>query len=157
MFFYSVPFILEQIIILFSFSELPIAIELQEDSFSDSDLKPWLGCSVIIGKPEVKQKKGKKQSKENSTNVIKKKVPSLRARGNFPCDKCGRTYIRRDSLQRHLQWECGKEPQFQCPFCPQKCKRKTHQTRHIRRQHRDMIGMLNENNPDFKFDISAFE
>ncbi|KAL3275260.1 hypothetical protein HHI36_020029 [Cryptolaemus montrouzieri] len=43
-----------------------------------------------------------------------------RIRGNFMCYQCGRNYIRKDSLQRHLNYECGKEPQFQCPFCPQK-------------------------------------
>ncbi|XP_024937406.1 zinc finger protein 786 [Cephus cinctus] len=59
--------------------------------------------------------------------------------GQFGCVKCGRCYMRKDSLQRHVQWECGKEPQFQCPFCPQRCKRKAHWLRHIRRQHLDQI------------------
>ncbi|XP_076383069.1 longitudinals lacking protein, isoforms A/B/D/L-like [Megalopta genalis] len=48
--------------------------------------------------------------------------------------------MRKDSLQRHVHWECGKEPQFQCPFCPQRCKRKAHWLRHIRRQHIDKMG-----------------
>ncbi|XP_017783508.1 PREDICTED: longitudinals lacking protein, isoforms A/B/D/L-like isoform X7 [Nicrophorus vespilloides] len=77
-----------------------------------------------------------------------KKTSYNRIRGNFKCDQCGRSYIRKDSLQRHLNYECGKEPQFQCPFCPQKCKRKSHQIRHIKRQHKDKIGILEENNPD---------
>jgi uncharacterized C2H2 Zn-finger protein len=49
-----------------------------------------------------------------------------------------------------LTYECGKEPQFQCPFCPQKCKRKAHRIRHITRAHKDKIGILEENNPDLK-------
>ncbi|XP_043284382.1 longitudinals lacking protein, isoforms A/B/D/L isoform X10 [Venturia canescens] len=60
--------------------------------------------------------------------------------GEFECLRCGRCYMRKDSLQRHLRWECGKEPLFQCPFCPQRCKRKPHWLRHIRRQHFDKIG-----------------
>lgn len=56
--------------------------------------------------------------------------------------------MRKDSLQRHLNYECGKEPQFQCPFCPQRTKRKAHQIRHVRRQHKDKIGLLEENNPE---------
>ncbi|XP_006567586.1 longitudinals lacking protein, isoforms A/B/D/L isoform X12 [Apis mellifera] len=60
--------------------------------------------------------------------------------GQFGCSRCGRSYMRKDSLQRHVHWECGKEPQFQCPFCPQRCKRKAHWLRHIRRQHLDKIG-----------------
>lgn len=71
-----------------------------------------------------------------------------RIKGDFPCPQCDRHYIRKDSLQRHLTYECGKEPMFQCPFCPQKCKRKGHQIRHVRRRHKDKIGLLEENNPD---------
>lgn len=70
-----------------------------------------------------------------------------RIRGNFECVQCGRHYIRKDSLQRHLTYECNKEPQFPCPFCPQKCKRKAHQMRHILRQHKDKVGLIKENNP----------
>ncbi|XP_060534661.1 longitudinals lacking protein, isoforms F/I/K/T-like [Cylas formicarius] len=75
-----------------------------------------------------------------------KKKPN-RIKGNFLCTNCNRNYIRKDSLQRHVTYECGKEPQFPCPFCPQKCKRRTHQIRHIKRQHPDQIGLLAENNP----------
>ncbi|CAK9827998.1 Longitudinals lacking protein, isoforms A/B/D/L [Anthophora retusa] len=60
--------------------------------------------------------------------------------GQFGCSRCGKSYMRKDSLQRHVHWECGKEPQFQCPFCPQRCKRREHWLRHIRRQHFDKIG-----------------
>ncbi|XP_032662677.1 longitudinals lacking protein, isoforms A/B/D/L-like [Odontomachus brunneus] len=63
---------------------------------------------------------------------------SARPRGQFICDRCGRPYMRKDSLQRHMQYECGKEPQFQCPQCPQRCKRKAHCLRHIRRRHPDI-------------------
>ncbi|XP_076546439.1 longitudinals lacking protein-like [Osmia lignaria lignaria] len=68
-------------------------------------------------------------------NYVGKKPP-----GQFGCSTCGRSYMRKDSLQRHVHWECGKEPQFQCPFCPQRCKRKAHWLRHIRRLHIDKIG-----------------
>lgn len=61
--------------------------------------------------------------------------------GRFTCSKCSRSYRRKDSLQRHVQWECGKEPQFVCPYCPQRCKRKAHWQRHIRRQHKDKADM----------------
>ncbi|KAK3915523.1 Longitudinals lacking protein, isoforms A/B/D/L [Frankliniella fusca] len=70
--------------------------------------------------------------------------------GVYSCDRCGRTYVRKDSLSRHLQWECGKEPQFQCPFCPQKCKRKSHQLRHIQRQHQDKIHLLSDRDQDLE-------
>lgn len=64
--------------------------------------------------------------------------------GQFTCTRCGRSYMRKDSLQRHIHWECGKEPQFQCPFCPQRCKRKAHWLRHMRRQHKESMDSLEE-------------
>lgn len=81
-------------------------------------------------------------------NSEKPKKKTNRIRGDFKCHQCERSYIRKDSLQRHLTYECGKEPMFQCPFCPQKCKRRGHQIRHVRRRHKDKIGLLEENNPD---------
>ncbi|XP_050455545.1 longitudinals lacking protein, isoforms A/B/D/L-like isoform X11 [Cataglyphis hispanica] len=70
-------------------------------------------------------------------DYVGKKLP-----GQFTCTRCGRSYMRKDSLQRHMHWECGKEPQFQCPFCPQRCKRKAHWLRHMRRQHKDSMDSL---------------
>lgn len=81
-------------------------------------------------------------------SLEKPKKKTNRIRGDFKCPQCERSYIRKDSLQRHLTYECGKEPMFQCPFCPQKCKRRGHQIRHVRRRHKDKIGLLEENNPD---------
>ncbi|PSN29138.1 Longitudinals lacking protein [Blattella germanica] len=109
------------------------------------DAASWVGCS--------KGQDGKKKNtswidinpnevKFSSKNNTQK---GGRSRGIFPCEQCGRSYARKDSLQRHLQWECGKEPTFQCPFCPQRCKRKSHQIRHIRRQHSDMIDFVYPN------------
>ena len=126
---------LEQILISFLF--------IFTDSSSDGDTKRWSGWSVTRGEvltsldpPDFMVMK--KESKPSS-NKSTRKSTTTRARGIFPCERCGRSYVRKDSLQRHLQWECGKEPTFQCPFCPQRCKRKAHQIRHIRRQHSDMI------------------
>ncbi|XP_023310105.1 zinc finger protein 521-like [Anoplophora glabripennis] len=104
---------------------MPVKIELLEEQ--NKVLNPWLTLAKELAKPKKKCR---------------------RIRGNFICNECSRSYIRKDSLQRHLTYECGKEPQFQCPFCPQKCKRKAHRIRHIKRQHKDKIGILEENNPD---------
>ncbi|CAH1367270.1 longitudinals lacking protein, isoforms H/M/V isoform X6 [Tenebrio molitor] len=112
---------------------LPVKIELKEEEQAVNLLNPWFVWSDDDKKPK------------------RKSTPSSnRIRGHFACEQCGRSYIRKDSLQRHLTYECGKEPQFQCPFCPQKCKRKAHRIRHITRAHKDKIGILEENNPDLK-------
>lgn len=124
-------------------------IELTEDSNSGDELIPWLGWAAATSI--------KMAPLDNSSQFLKDSLPlrktlaPVRKKGTFTCLKCDRSYVRKDSLQRHVQWECGIEPQFPCPFCPQKCKRKAHQIRHIQRRHKDKIGMLEENNPNFKF------
>uniref|UniRef100_A0A182VGK1 C2H2-type domain-containing protein n=1 Tax=Anopheles merus TaxID=30066 RepID=A0A182VGK1_ANOME len=36
-----------------------------------------------------------------------------------------------------LKWECGKEPQFQCPYCVYRAKQKMHIGRHMERMHKE--------------------
>ncbi|XP_018310302.1 longitudinals lacking protein isoform X9 [Mycetomoellerius zeteki] len=86
------------------------------------------------------------QTQEKTMPFAELKIPNARnyvnkPLGQFACARCGRSYRRKDSLQRHEHWECGKEPQFKCPYCPQRCKRKAHWQRHIRRQHQDKVDM----------------
>jgi hypothetical protein len=83
----------------------------------------------------------KKESESHSDSGTQRNSSAV-ARGVFPCDRCGRSYARKDSLQRHLQWECGKEPTFQCPFCAQHFVHKSCQIHHIHRQHSDVINMV---------------
>ncbi|CAG9760676.1 unnamed protein product [Ceutorhynchus assimilis] len=58
--------------------------------------------------------------------------------GGFVCGDCGRTYKLKSSLRNHQKWECGKEPQFQCPYCIYKAKQKMHMARHMERMHREI-------------------
>jgi uncharacterized Zn-finger protein len=53
----------------------------------------------------------------------------------FKCTTCGKNYIHRSSLARHKNLECGKEPQFQCPYCPKKSKLKSNLKQHIILKH----------------------
>lgn len=57
----------------------------------------------------------------------------------FSCQDCGRIYKLKSSLRNHRKWECGKEPQFQCPYCSYRAKQKMHVARHIERVHKDKI------------------
>ena len=50
---------------------------------------------------------------------------------SFMCPKCGRAYVHRRSLMRHVKLECGKEPSFKCPYCPKKSKQKENMKQHI--------------------------
>jgi len=57
----------------------------------------------------------------------------------FNCPACGRIYKLKSSLRNHQKWECGKEPQFQCPHCVYKAKQKMHIARHMERMHKEKI------------------
>lgn len=57
----------------------------------------------------------------------------------FNCPACGRVYKLKSSLRNHQKWECGKEPQFQCPHCVYRAKQKMHIARHMERMHKEKL------------------
>ncbi|KAL7295413.1 longitudinals lacking protein, isoforms A/B/D/L-like [Trichogramma pretiosum] len=59
--------------------------------------------------------------------------------GGFNCPACGRVYKLKSSLRNHQKWECGKEPQFQCPHCVYRAKQKMHIARHMERMHKEKL------------------
>lgn len=54
------------------------------------------------------------------------------AGGAFSCDRCGNSYARPHSLNRHKRFECGVEPKFECPICHKKSKHKHNLVLHMR-------------------------
>jgi hypothetical protein len=59
------------------------------------------------------------------------------AGSGFRCTQCGKVYMRKGTLTRHLKFECGKEPQFQCPLCPLRTKHKSSLLTHMYCKHRE--------------------
>ncbi|XP_046663237.1 longitudinals lacking protein, isoforms A/B/D/L-like isoform X4 [Homalodisca vitripennis] len=50
----------------------------------------------------------------------------------FYCEQCGRSYTQKSHLLCHQRYQCGgKEPQFQCPQCPKRCRIKSNLRRHM--------------------------
>lgn len=49
----------------------------------------------------------------------------------FQCNLCNKLYKQKAGLYNHQKYECGKEPQFQCPHCPYKAKLKGSIKSHI--------------------------
>lgn len=57
--------------------------------------------------------------------------------GSYSCSRCGNSYARPHSLNRHIRFECGVEPKFECPVCHKKSKHKHNLVLHMRtHQHR---------------------
>ncbi|XP_050455544.1 longitudinals lacking protein-like isoform X10 [Cataglyphis hispanica] len=53
----------------------------------------------------------------------------------FPCPNCKSAYTRKDNLQKHLNYECGQQPRFMCPYCPYLSKKTSNVRTHIRKLH----------------------
>ncbi|KAG8259264.1 hypothetical protein J6590_014733 [Homalodisca vitripennis] len=49
----------------------------------------------------------------------------------YRCKNCNHYYKTRKAVLGHLKEDCGVEPQFSCPYCPAKSKRKRNLQRHI--------------------------
>jgi hypothetical protein len=71
-----------------------------------------------------------------------KGIPPSRIPGAFKCPGCGKSYWYKKTMLRHLRLECGKEPQFQCPYCPHRAKQKNHLVKHIASRHKDAVQEL---------------
>lgn len=82
--------------------------------------------------PDVTSLFGSSHSAAGYLNVIAKTQPSEEG---FRCKKCGKSYRWKNSLYTHVRLECGKEPQFQCPFCPHRAKLKGNLQKHMRLKH----------------------
>lgn len=53
----------------------------------------------------------------------------------YLCTNCGRTYSLQASLYNHKKFECGKMPNFICPYCPHRTKQKGNLKTHIKKRH----------------------
>lgn len=74
--------------------------------------------------------------KENCINQLK----ALAVNDPVKCpNNCGRSYkgsCRRHSLKRHLRFECGKLPQFQCMVCFKRFTNKKNMQYHLAAIHK---------------------
>ncbi|XP_039285467.1 zinc finger protein 425 [Nilaparvata lugens] len=53
----------------------------------------------------------------------------------FVCDRCNRSYKYQAGLSSHKRFECGRQPQFNCPHCAFSSKLKGNLKKHIALRH----------------------
>lgn len=59
--------------------------------------------------------------------------------GTFECEACGKIYKYKTGLSRHQRFECGKEPQFKCPYCSKRSHQKGTLKSHVYSKHFDIL------------------
>ncbi|XP_029161822.1 longitudinals lacking protein, isoforms A/B/D/L isoform X3 [Nylanderia fulva] len=62
---------------------------------------------------------------------------SFLGRKKFHCPRCNSGYTRLSDMKTHCQFQCGKEPRYQCPYCTKKAKFSSNMYVHVRRMHKD--------------------
>lgn len=56
----------------------------------------------------------------------------------YECMDCGNKYKHKGSLQRHIKYECRKQPSFKCPYCVYRAYQKHNLLLHERHLHKDL-------------------
>lgn len=96
-----------------------------------------LTVPMMLLRESMEMKSFSSINKIKSTPSLNKSASlSVQLATGFECSACGRLYKLKSSLRNHQKWECGKEPQFKCPFCVYKAKQKMHVARHMERMHK---------------------
>ncbi|XP_055320681.1 longitudinals lacking protein, isoforms A/B/D/L-like [Sitodiplosis mosellana] len=100
-------------------------------------------ASVLDDKKSIKLLSPSTHDRNSSANTSSGSG-NEQAGGGYMCPApdCGRVYKLKSSLRNHQKWECGKDPQFQCPFCVYRAKQKMHIGRHMERMHKNNAAML---------------
>lgn len=71
------------------------------------------------------------------------KPPRSQRKGLHQCKNCFKRYTQKQTLNRHLQFECGKAPQFSCPCCEYRAKQRSNLMVHLQKQHSNHIAAFN--------------
>ncbi|XP_076621382.1 longitudinals lacking protein-like [Colletes latitarsis] len=74
----------------------------------------------------------------NSNNNNNRPIGSISASGldrRHNCSRCGKSYKNAYILKRHLLYECGKAPSFNCPHCAFSSKYERNLKAHINHRH----------------------
>lgn len=75
----------------------------------------------------------------------------VESKRHFKCGGCSRRYLSKTALNRHLRYDCGKQPTFKCNMCTYTAFQKIHLVRHQGAIHKILPGL----NDEMKSEISS--
>lgn len=108
---------------LFAVDETLIPIQNFEKTLEIDTTQPILQLQPQQIDEEIIKEEPKQQHKQQNTN------------GKFVCPNCDRVYNARRNLSRHVNLECGKEPQYKCDHCSYKNHRRNEIKKHLMKKH----------------------
>lgn len=96
---------------------------------------PPFGPNMICKyRPGTDGKLNSEASRKSSRRIRTRKISSDNMKP-FQCQKCGRGFTLKRNKDRHVNYECGHEPRFQCPYCGLRSKQTSPVYAHIRKKH----------------------
>ncbi|XP_033231785.1 zinc finger protein 93-like [Belonocnema kinseyi] len=110
---------------------LDIKEELIEDQESVTDHEPDKKHESNLSTTGIRE--GDISIDKNLLNQKEQSVPdpSHNPETKYKCEKCARSYKRKESLNSHQKFDCDVTPQFKCKFCSKQFKRKSIMNCHI--------------------------
>ncbi|XP_033231863.1 zinc finger protein 676-like [Belonocnema kinseyi] len=126
--------------ILFKY-EVDETLEIKEEIIQDKEAVTdqegnnyqSTSCSVYIREADIVANESRMPTQE------KQKIQELRSEKKYKCEKCARSYSRKNSLYSHQRYYCGVIPQFRCKFCDRRFKKQHGVNRHIGLVHQKKI------------------
>lgn len=97
------------------------SLQSYDNSFGDSNSNRTFGSDWY---PEDATKQQQQQREEGYIQ-------------RYLCPKCGNSYKYLGDMKKHMRFQCGQEPKFECPYCHKRTKVSSNMYAHVRTMHSD--------------------
>jgi len=103
----------------------------------------YLFCSVFCSRPRpcvVYLTPAQRRDYTYEDHMIKRAADSIAAQERILCpNNCGRSYKRVEHMKRHLGYECGVDPRYECHVCHRKFVYNFSMKKHMFQIHKELI------------------
>ncbi|XP_011640004.1 longitudinals lacking protein, isoforms A/B/D/L isoform X14 [Pogonomyrmex barbatus] len=108
------------------------AAQAHRDSQGLHEVPPFGPNMICKYRPGTDGKHNSEASRKSRIRTRKVNADNMKP---FQCQKCGRGFTLKRNKDRHVNYECGHEPRFQCPYCGLRSKQTSPVYAHIRKKH----------------------